>query len=117
LSIIVHGTFLFMLFLVIFWGLNSLQSLHEKVDEIPGSGAGVATILAQLRADRASLHGEIEGLRFQLDPLSQSLDYEKRDRLNLEDRLTKLLTQYDSLLALVEKNARQRVDFPHSDTA
>lgn len=115
MSIIIHGVFLFILFLLFFWVLNSLTSLHDKVDEIPGSGAGVTTILLQLRLDRAAFHEEIEGLRFQLDPVHQSLDSERRNYLELDDRLTRLQQRYDSLLAIVEKNAPTGVDFAGDD--
>ena len=105
LSILIHGVFLFILFLLIFWTLNSLSRLHEKIDEIPGTGAGVTTILLQLALDRAAFHEEIEGLRFQLDPIHQSLDSERRNYLDLDDRLTRLQQRYDRLLSIVEKNA------------
>lgn len=115
MSIIIHGIFLFVLFLLFFWLLNSLTSLHDKVDEMPGSGAGVTTILLQLRLDRALLHDEIEGLRWQLDPVHQSFDAQRKDTLNLHDRLTDLLAKYDKLLDLVEKNAPPGVDFGGGD--
>jgi hypothetical protein len=110
MSIIIHGVFLFFLFLLIFWILNSLGRLHEKVDEMPGSGAGVTTILLALRLDRAAFHEEIEGLRFQLDPIHQSLDAERRSYLDVDDRLTRLQQRYDRLLSIVEKNAPKAVD-------
>lgn len=110
MSIIIHGVFLFLLFLLIFWILNSLDRLHEKVDEIPGSGAGVSVILLQLRLDRASFHEEIEGLRFQLDPVHQALDSDRRNYLDLDVRLTSLQQRYDALLSIVEKNTVQSVD-------
>jgi hypothetical protein len=109
-SIIIHGVFLFLLFLLIFWIVDSLSRLHEKIDEIPGSGAGVTTILMALRLDRAAFSEDIEGLRFQLDPIHQSLDSDRRSYLDLDDRLTRLQQRYDRLLAIVEKNAPKAVD-------
>lgn len=105
MSILIHGVFLFLLFVLIFWTLDSLDRLHRKVDEIPGSGAGVTTILMHLRLDRAAFHDEIEGLRFQLDPLHQTLDAHSRTNLDLDARLTSLQQRYDALLAIIEKNA------------
>lgn len=109
MSILIHGVFLFVLFVLIFWTLESLDRLHTKIDEIPGSGAGVTTILLALRLDRAAFHDEIEGLRFQLDPVHQTLDAHNRTNLDLDDRLTRLQQRYDALLAIVEKNARTGV--------
>jgi uncharacterized protein (DUF3084 family) len=107
---IVEGISIVLLFLGLYAVFDSLEQLHGKVDEIPGSGAGVATILAQLRADRASVHAELEGVRWQLDPIHQSLDVERRNHLAQEDRLTRLVEQYDKLLTLVEKNTVHSVD-------
>ena len=109
-SILIHGGFLFLLFILIFWTLNSLSGLHQKIDEIPGSGAGVTTILMALRLDRAAFHEEIEGLRFQLDPIHQTLDAHGRTNLGLDARLTSLQQRYDALLAIIEKNAPSSVD-------
>ena len=103
MSIIIHGVFLFVLFLIIFWGLNSLAQLNDKLDQLPGMDTGVSRLLAQLRADRQSIHDEIEAARWQMDPMHQSLD-------SVKDRLGKLLQQYDKLLDIVEKNAVSRVD-------
>jgi primosomal protein N'' len=111
-SILIHGVFLFLLFVLIFWTLESLDRLHTKIDEIPGSGAGVTTILLALRLDRAAFHDEIEGLRFQLDPVHQTLDAHNRTNLDLDDRLTRLQERYDRLLSIIEKNAVTSVDSP-----
>jgi hypothetical protein len=111
-SILIHGIVVFLLFVLIFWTLDSLSRLHDKVDEIPGSGAGVTTILMHLRLDRAAFHEEIEGLRFQLDPIHQSLDSERRNYLEMDDRLTRLQERYDRLLSIIEKNAVTSVDSP-----
>jgi hypothetical protein len=108
--IIVEGISVVLLFLGLYAIFSSLDRLHGKVDEIPGSGAGVAVILAELRTDRNSLHDEIEGLRWQLDPIHRSLDVERRNYIGLEDRLSSLLAQYDKLLILIEKNAHSGVD-------
>jgi hypothetical protein len=112
-SILIHGLFLFLLFVLIFWTLESLSRLHQKVDEIPGSGAGVTTILLQLRLNRQAFYDDIEGLRFQLDPLHQSLDGQRREQLALDQRLSQLTAKYDELLSIVEKNAVSPVDSRH----
>lgn len=108
MSILIHGTFLVLLFLVIFWGINSLQSLHDKLDQIPGTDAGVALIIAKLKEDRQAVHDEIEACRWQMDPLNQTVE-------GVRDRLHLLLLQYDNMLALLEsleKNTPARVDSP-----
>jgi hypothetical protein len=110
MSILVHGILVFLLFIPLLWLVDSVGSLHDKVDEIPGTGAGVTTILMNLALDRAAFHEDIEGLRFQLDPVHQTLDAHNRTNLDLDARLTSLQQRYDALLAIVEKNARNGVD-------
>jgi hypothetical protein len=108
LSILLHGTFLILLFLMIFWAINAVQSLHDKLDQIPGTDSGVSLIIQTLKEHRSSVHDEIEACRWQMDPLHQTVE-------GVQDRLYLLLRQYDNLLEIalkLEKNTPARVDSP-----